>query len=77
LGVYNLSFKNTKYIMLMLSAFATYAHSTMSIYRWYKMIKLAASEKLEAAADSQSLKHRNEVQVAFACSPCKSTRHTD
>lgn len=34
------------------------------------MIKLAASEKLEAAEDNQSLKHRDEVQVAFVCSPC-------
>lgn len=55
--------------MLMLSALATYAHSTMSIYGWYKMSKLAASEKLEAAGVNQSLKHRNEVQVAFVCSP--------
>jgi hypothetical protein len=36
----------------MLSAFTACAHFPMSIYRWYKIIKLAASEKLKAVGDS-------------------------
>jgi menaquinone-dependent protoporphyrinogen IX oxidase len=48
-----------------LSAFTACALSTLSIYRWYKLIKLAASVKVKAPGDNQSLKHRDEVQVAF------------